>query len=68
MGKGESAETKTHNLSSRQKENRGGCTCTLEEVQSGEDVTKWPLRQIHGRTQAAYPEIRLARPRDRGDH
>src|ERR1019366_7618487 len=39
MGKGERsrAETKAHNISSRQKEDRGGCTCTLGEVQSGEE-------------------------------
>jgi hypothetical protein len=29
--------TTTHNISGRQKENRGGCTCTLGEVQSGEE-------------------------------
>jgi hypothetical protein len=39
MGKGERsrAETQAHNISSRQKEDRGGCTCTLGEVQSGEE-------------------------------
>jgi len=39
MGEGErsSAETKAHNISSRQKEDRGGCTGTLGEVQSGEE-------------------------------
>jgi hypothetical protein len=30
------AETKAHNISRRQKEDRGGCTCTLGEIQSGE--------------------------------
>jgi hypothetical protein len=29
--------SQTHNVSCRQKEDRGGCTCTLEEVQSGEE-------------------------------
>jgi hypothetical protein len=45
MGEGESAECglncieagQAHNIGSRQKENRGGCTCTLGEVQSGEE-------------------------------
>jgi len=38
MGKSEgaSAKSKAHFISSRQKTNRGGCTGTLEEVQSGE--------------------------------
>jgi hypothetical protein len=34
---GASAETKAHDLSSRQEEDRSGCTCTLGEVQSGEE-------------------------------
>jgi len=38
MGKGERLRaTKAHNISSRQEENRSGCTCTLGEVQSGEE-------------------------------
>jgi len=37
MGKGESAETHAHNFSSRQKEDRSGCTCTLGE---GEGAAK----------------------------
>jgi hypothetical protein len=32
-----SCETHTKNLSRRQKENRGRCTCTLGEVQDGEE-------------------------------
>src|ERR1700676_4781288 len=32
-----SCETHTKNLSRRQKENRGRCTCTLGEVQGGEE-------------------------------
>jgi len=39
MGKSErsSAEAKANDLGSRQEEDRGGCTCTLGEVQGGEE-------------------------------
>ena len=39
MGKGErsSAGTQAHNISSRQKEDRGGCTCTLGEGEGEEE-------------------------------
>jgi hypothetical protein len=39
MGEGEesSAETKANHFSSRQKENRGGCTGEVGEAQGGEE-------------------------------
>jgi len=68
MGKGESGQrdsnrteaSQAHDLSSRQKEDRGGCTCTLEEVQSGEEeigdlAACWSLLRICGRL-SAFPK------------
>ena len=41
MGKSErsSAETQAHHVASSSQEDRGGCTCTLEEVQSDKEET-----------------------------
>jgi hypothetical protein len=40
-------KTQEHNIGSRQKENRGCCTCPLGEVQSGEEeggLAAWAAR------------------------
>jgi hypothetical protein len=58
MGKGEgsSAETQAHNISGRQKEDRGGCTCTLGEGESAAEVRMLRVN-ICGLNSAAREEI-----------
>ena len=61
MGKGEesSAETQAHNISSRQKENRGG---TKGKVGEGEGTVEEDRVELRVKEGACFADRRLSRP------